>query len=103
VLSTALPAALVDVLVWHVYSSPTINRLFAEDYLDLIQASPFVLREFVVSDYLDYRIDTPPYVHELLDSKISLDELGANTPCAKHERHYLGVRDVRILLQKVYR
>lgn len=100
VLRTALPADLVEVLVWHVHSSPTINRLFAEDYLDMIQASPFVLREFVVSDHLDYSIDTPAYAHDLLDRQVVLDELGASTSCAMHRSHHLGIRDLRILLQK---
>lgn len=100
VLRTALPVDLVEVLVWHVHSSPTINRLFAEDYLDLIRGSPFVLREFVVSDLLDYPINTPAYAHDLLDREVGLDELGVGTACARHGRHQLGIRDVRMLLQK---
>lgn len=100
VLEAVLPVDLVDVLVWHVYLSPTINRLFAEDYLDLIRDSPFVLREFVVSERLDYSIDTPAYEHHLLDREYSLAELGAGTRCAKHESHHLGPRDLRIFLQK---
>lgn len=100
VLSTALPTDLVNILVWHVHSSTTINRLFAEDYLDLIRASPFILREFVVSDHLDYSIDTPPYTHVLLDRDSSLDDLGSRTACANHASHNLGIRDLKILLQK---
>lgn len=100
ILCTALPADLVEVLVWHVHSSPTINRLFAEDYLELILDSPFVLREFVVSDHLDYSIMTPVYSHDLLSRELNLDELGARTACVRHRSHHLGIRDLRILLQK---
>jgi SAM-dependent methyltransferase len=101
VLGSALPPDLVEVLVGHVHDSTTINRLFIEDYLDLIAASPFVLREYVVSEHLDYAIETPPYDHELLAGELDLDVLGARTACATHDHHHLGVRDVRILLQKV--
>jgi len=100
VLHTAIPNSLADALVWHIHSSTTINRLFAEDYLDLVRTSPFSIREFVLSDHLDYAIETPRYAHELLEQEFNLRELGAATPCSMHKTHQLGVRDVRMLLQK---
>ena len=99
-LLTALPEPLVDKLVWHIHSSQTINRLFVEDYLDHVRASGFALCEFVTSRHLDYVIETPPYEYPLLDTPIDLRELGQRTRCPMHASHNLGVRDIRLLLQK---
>ena len=100
ILSSALPPDLVGLLVEHVYASSTINRLFAEDYLEIAQTSPFVIREYVVSDHLDYEITMPRYDDEKLTDVFDLETLGARTACSVHDRHSLGIRDIRLLLQK---
>lgn len=100
ILLTALPEPLVDKLVWHIHVSHTVNRLFAEDYLDYIRATRFAVCEFVTSRHLDYSIDTPPYKHPLLDAATDLCELGQRTRCRMHASHNLGARDIRLLVQK---
>jgi SAM-dependent methyltransferase len=100
VLSSRLRPDLVEVLVAHVFESETINRLFVEDYLEAFSSSPFAIREFVTSAFLDYSIDTPQYDHPLLDLDFALEDLGKRTACENHPSHHLGTRDIRVLLQK---
>lgn len=100
VLESALPADLVELLVWHVHQNPGVNRLFMEDYLGAFADGPFVLREFATSELLDYEIETPDYRHPLLTEAIDLQAVGRMTACAHHASHSIGTRDIRVMVQK---
>ena len=100
ILGSALPADLVELLVWHVHQNPGVNRLFMEDYLDAFANGPFVMREFATSELLDYQIATPDYQHPLLTESFDLQVVGLATACARHASHSIGTRDIRVTVQK---
>lgn len=97
VLRTGLPEELARLLVWHVYESPTINRLFFEDYMDAVKESGLICEEVGVSDALDYAIRTPAY-RSPPAWEASPQQLQVLVATSTQRRHWLGVRDVRLVL-----
>ncbi len=99
ILTTALPTELVELLVWHVHDSPTINRMFFEDYIAALAASGLECVEAVGSLRLDYEIATPAYDHPLLRQP-DLGELAVRWAPPGEAPRALGVRDVRLIARQ---
>ena len=98
-LQSGLESELAALLVWHVHDSPTINRLFFEDYIRLAEASGLVIEAVATSSELDYEIQPPRFDAALLREP-DLASLEARVSAARGAATQLGVRDVRMLLRR---
>lgn len=98
-LGSALPAELADLLVWHVHESPTINRLFFEDYVQAALDSGLEWLEVSACEVIDYPIRTPSY-DPALCRESDTAALSAELTRRRGRTTRLGPRDVRMVLRK---
>ena len=98
-LSTGLPADLVDALVRHVHDSDTVNRLFFEDYVAAAVDSGLQWVEVAASTHLDYEI-VPPVLDPDLLRTVRVDELAATVSARRGRRTQIGIRDVLMVLRR---
>ena len=98
-LRSGLPHELADLLVWHVYDSPTINRLFFEDYVQAVLGSGLQWVELTACEVVDYPIEPPAY-DPAHSRAIDPADLSAHLTRQRGRPTRLGPRDVRIVLRK---
>lgn len=98
-LTTALPSDLVELLVWHVYDSATVNRLFYEDYVTLALDSGLLLVELRASTHLDYELALPAFDPARM-SNAGPAELAATWSRRRGRPTQIGPRDVLMVLRQ---
>ncbi|MCO5969068.1 class I SAM-dependent methyltransferase [Actinoallomurus soli] len=98
-LGTALPDDLADLLVWHVYDSPTVNRLFFEDYVEAALHSGLDLVELRASHHLDYELRLPAFDPGHL-RHVTPAELAAGWTARRGRPTRVGARDVLLVLRR---
>jgi len=98
ILLAKLDPGLVETVVHHVYVSDTINRLFFEDYIEIVLKSGLEWVEVAASYELDYPLTTPEYAMDRADieSTVVEDLLYERTG----RRLEVGVRDLRVVLRR---
>jgi SAM-dependent methyltransferase len=99
-LRSGLPEALADLLVWHVFDSETINRLFFEDYVAAALGSGLQWEQLVGSDRLDYPIVLPPEYEPSRLLQVDVERLAEVVSARRHARTQLGIRDVLMVLRR---
>lgn len=99
-LRSGLPEGLADLLVWHVHDSPTINRLFFEDYVAAALRSGLRWEEVTASDHLDYAIMPPSSYAPSLLLPVDVPRLAEAVSARRGSPTQLGVRDVLMVLRK---
>ncbi|GAA2707409.1 class I SAM-dependent methyltransferase [Micromonospora olivasterospora] len=98
-LGTALPDDLADLLVWHVYDSATVNRLFFEDYVEAVLHSGLDLVEARASHHLDYELRLPAFDPQHL-REVTPAELAATWTARRGRPTRVGARDVLLVLRQ---
>lgn len=96
---TALPADLVELLVWHVHDSDTVNRLFFEDYVAAALGSGLRWVEMKASAHLDYELRLPPFDSGAL-REVTAAQLTARWSRERGRHTQIGIRDVLMVLQQ---
>ncbi|GAA3301787.1 class I SAM-dependent methyltransferase [Dactylosporangium vinaceum] len=98
-LGTALPAELADLLVWHVFDSDTVNRLFFEDYVEAALNSGLDLMEVRASHHLDYELRLPAFDPARL-RQADPAGLAADWTARRGRPTRVGARDVLLVLRR---
>jgi SAM-dependent methyltransferase len=98
-LAGALPADLAELLVWHVFDSPTVNRFFFEDYVAAAMDSGLRWVEVSASTHLDYKLDLPAFDPRAV-REVAEDELTATLSRERGRPTQVGYRDVLMVLQQ---
>ncbi len=99
VLASALPPDLVELLLWHVHDSGTVNRMFFEDYVEAALGSGLHWVEVTASAHLDYAIDLPAFTP---GSVREVDERELSDRCSQRRGKptRVGYRDVLMVLRQ---
>lgn len=98
-LATALPSDLVDLLIWHVFDSATVNRLFYEDYVTMALDSGLLLVELRASTHLDYELAPPAFDQRRLRD-VRPCRLAAEWSGRRGRPTQIGTRDVLMVLRQ---
>lgn len=99
VLASALPADLVELLVWHIHDSPTVNRMFFEDYVAAALDSGLEWLQMAASRHLDYSFELPAFDQSLVRDVVEKD-LARLWSSRRGSTTQLGVRDVLMVLRR---
>lgn len=99
VLASALPPDLVELLVWHVHDSATVNRMFFEDYVAAALGSGLLWVEITASAHLDYSIDLPAFAPGWV-REVDERDLAARWSARRGSPIQLGYRDVLMVLRQ---
>ncbi|KDA40924.1 class I SAM-dependent methyltransferase [Frankia sp. B2] len=98
-LASALPADLIDLLVWHVFDSDTVNRMFFEDYVQAALGSGLDWVQVSATHELDYRLDLPAFDPSLLRT-VDPGQLAARWSARRGAPTRPGPRDVLMVLRR---
>ncbi|SDD38106.1 class I SAM-dependent methyltransferase [Actinokineospora iranica] len=99
VLATGLPPDLVELLIWHVHDSDTVNRLFFEDYIAAALDSGLRWVEVTASTHVDYSIDLPAFAPGSVRD-VDERELAALWSARRGRPTQVGYRDVLMVLRQ---